>query len=184
MAVVDANANFLYIDVGANGRISDGGVWERCSLKSAIENATLNLPATDLLSGTREEVPYVFLADEAFPLTDYLLKPFPSRLLTSQRRRFNYRLSRARQVVERAFGLLAQRFRIFRGTIALEPDKCDLVVKAACVLHNWLNASGHTTIQQSDALDVPFDPLSSHYRASRQSAREVRNAFCDYFSAT
>ncbi len=33
MAIVDADYKFIYIDVGTNGRISDGGVWNKTKLK-------------------------------------------------------------------------------------------------------------------------------------------------------
>ena len=181
MAVVDADANFIYIDVGSNGRNSDGGVWDECSLSTALENKTLNLPAAERLSDAENaEVPYVFLADEAFPLKSYLLKPYPGRGITPQKMRFNYHLSRARQVVERAFGLLAQRFRLFRGSIQCSPETCDSVIKTACVLHNWLNI---INVPQQDVQEVPFDPLPASLRtASQRSARNIRDAFSDHFS--
>ncbi|XP_045120471.1 uncharacterized protein LOC123509914 [Portunus trituberculatus] len=37
MALVDADYKFMYVDVGASGRASDAGVWERCGLRDAIE---------------------------------------------------------------------------------------------------------------------------------------------------
>lgn len=51
---------------------------------------------------------------------------------------FNYRLSRARRVVENAFGLMANRFRVLLTQIALEPEKVDKLVLATCCLHNFL----------------------------------------------
>ena len=50
MAVVDADLIFRYIDIGTNGRISDGGVWNKCSLCEAITGNELNLPDTESLS--------------------------------------------------------------------------------------------------------------------------------------
>ena len=36
MAIADANQKFLYVDIGENGRMSDGGVWKDCLLSKAL----------------------------------------------------------------------------------------------------------------------------------------------------
>ena len=41
--------------------------------------------------------------------------------LTDERRIYNYRHSRARRISENLFGIVANRWRLFRGTIALHP---------------------------------------------------------------
>lgn len=56
--------------------------------------------------------------------------------LTIKERVFNYSLSRARRIVQNAFGILVSRFRIFEKPIALSPEKADSIVKTTCVLHN------------------------------------------------
>ena len=47
-------------------------------------------------------------------------------------------MSRARKVVEIAFGILANRWRIFHRCIHLNPDNVTTVVKATVLLHNIL----------------------------------------------
>ena len=44
MAVVDANNNFLCVDIGTNGRVSDSGIWKDSVLRKAIESGELSLP--------------------------------------------------------------------------------------------------------------------------------------------
>lgn len=71
-----------------------------------------------------------------------MLKPFRQADLTSTEKKiYNYRLSRARHIVENAFGILATRFRIFHTQINLEPENIESVVMASCVLHNFLMKS-------------------------------------------
>ncbi len=116
MALVDSNYRFLYVDVGCNWRISDGGVFDGYALQDALEKRTSNIPAPAPLPESDQLAPYCIVADEAFPL-DYLMKPYPNRRLSVEQCIFNYRLSRARRMVENAFGTLANRFRVLLTTI-------------------------------------------------------------------
>ena len=101
---------FLYIDVGCQGRISDGGVFHQTRLHEAIENGSANIPPDAPYPNTHVPRPFVMVGDEAFPLRTYLMKPFPQRNLSNDQRKYNYRLSRARRIVENAFGILANRY--------------------------------------------------------------------------
>lgn len=113
MAAVDAQYCFTFVDIGALGSESDGGVFGRSLFGKSLRNGTLNLPDNTCLPGTEVLSPYTFIADEAFPLCENLMRPFPGRELTIERRVYNYRHCRARRVVENAFGILAARWRIF-----------------------------------------------------------------------
>lgn len=48
------------------------------------------------------------------------------------------RLSRARRIVENAFGVMANRMRVFRAPIPLKPEKVVHLVLASTALHNYL----------------------------------------------
>ncbi|XP_069585020.1 uncharacterized protein [Ranitomeya imitator] len=135
MALVNANYEFINVDVGMNGRVSDGGVLEHTLFGERLNNYDLHLPPN---SETRGNLNFVFVGDEAFPLHPNLIKPFPQKNLTEERRIFNYRLSRARRVVENAFGIMANRFRVFHTPINMKLESIDSVVLACCVLHNFL----------------------------------------------
>lgn len=112
MAVVNANYEFIYVDVGANGRISDGGVWGNSTLSKLLETNHAKIPESCTLPNSNRKLPYVFVADDAFPLKPYILKPFPHRNQTDEQRIFSYRLSRARRIVENAFGIMSSRYRV------------------------------------------------------------------------
>uniref|UniRef100_A0A1B0GMF1 Uncharacterized protein n=1 Tax=Phlebotomus papatasi TaxID=29031 RepID=A0A1B0GMF1_PHLPP len=142
MAIVDANYNFLLVDIGTNGRISDGGVLQQTYFYELLDEKKLNIPRPErLVIGKDTIYPYVFVADDAFPMKQEIMKPFkpPSgQFLTREQSTFNYRLSRARRVVENAFGILSNRFQILQTTIALPPETVEMIVLACCSLHNYL----------------------------------------------
>ena len=126
-ALVDADYCFQYINVGNDGQSSDSTVFKTSTLNIAMENNLLHWPDGGFCVG-----------DNAFPLQTNLLKPFSHRNLTQKEKIFNYRLSRARRVVENAFGILAARFCIFMRSIDLKVDTTAELVKAASAIHNWL----------------------------------------------
>jgi hypothetical protein len=60
MAVVDADCNFVFADAGAQGRISDGGVFKNTVLARLLEDGALNLPKAKPLPNTdgQFDIPY------------------------------------------------------------------------------------------------------------------------------
>lgn len=161
MALVDAQYRFMYVDVGANGRQSGGAVFANCRLSSALENNNLNIPFDQQLPGSYHLTPFVIVADDAFPMKPYLMKPYPSRLYDDKSSLiFNYRLSRARQIVENAFGILANRWRVLRGRISLGPEKAEKVVLACCVMHNYLRTRNSSHYMPADLVDT--EAVDSH----------------------
>ncbi|KAG9267065.1 hypothetical protein AMEX_G19742 [Astyanax mexicanus] len=138
MAVVDAHYKFVYACVGTQGRISDGGVFAHSDLRVAMDRGLLHAPPEEPLPNSNITMPYMFIGDEAYPLRPDLMKPYPFRSMNKDQRIYNYRLSRARRVVENAFGILANRFRVFRSTICLEPNKVVTITLACLCLHNFL----------------------------------------------
>jgi len=138
MAVADASYMFTYVDVGDYGRQCDSAVFNNSTFGKALNNDILNIPHSDFLPGMTANARYCFVGDEAFPLKENLQRPYPGKMLSEKRRIYNYRLSRARRVVENAFGILSARWRFLRGPIEAEPEKAGKYVLAAIALHNWL----------------------------------------------
>lgn len=139
LAVVDANYEFIYVNAGTNGRISDGGVLHETDFGELLENKKLNLPSPTSFPNNRDIcLPFTFIGDEAFALKENLMKPYPSKRITRAEKIFNYRLCRGRRVVENAFGILANRFRVLQTTLNIDVQKVEIIVLACCTLHNFL----------------------------------------------
>lgn len=138
LAVADADYKFIWCSVGAPGSASDAGVFNGTRLRPALEEGRLPLPDPDPLTRDDQETPYFLIGDDAFPLRTWLMKPYGGKDITHMQRVFNYRLSRARRVVENAFGILANRWRCLLTCLQLQPRNVNKVVKGTLTLHNWL----------------------------------------------
>ena len=108
------------MDIGDYGSNADGSVFKNCLFGQALINGQLNIPPPKPLPNFPEggPLPHVIVADETFPLRVDLMRPFPRgrsvNTLPKDQQVFNYRLSHARRIVEKAFGILAQRWRVFQ----------------------------------------------------------------------
>ncbi|GBM13583.1 hypothetical protein AVEN_123995-1 [Araneus ventricosus] len=79
LALVDANYNFLFVDIGCQGRISDGGVFKHTKLHTLLNSKQLGLPPIASLQSSNFLAPYVIVADDAFALKkNYHETLFPS----------------------------------------------------------------------------------------------------------
>lgn len=184
LALVNAQCEFIMVNVGTNGRVSDGGVFANTTFSNKLKNNTLRIPEPSPLPGTNDPVPYVFVADDAFPLQENLMKPYGHPDLNKEQQTYNYRVSRARCVVERTFGIMACRFRILLTTINLSPRKVCKIVLACCYLHNYLRQREvaeywEGTCRPGSTAYIPLAPTNIN---SSSSAKEVRDKYCRYFN--
>ncbi|KAL4132034.1 hypothetical protein QTP88_009255 [Uroleucon formosanum] len=171
MAVVDANLQFISIDVGAYGKEGDSNVFKNSNFGKLLYSNKLDLPGPALLPETESNPqPYVFIGDEAFALHTHLLRPYPGRNLTDIRRVFNYRLSRARRMVECAFGVLANKWRVLHTPIQVEPDFTDEIIKACCVLHNFVRKRDGTNFENSETISL--EDIEVHETGTRSQGIE------------
>lgn len=202
-ALVDADYNFIFVDVGCQGRISDGGVFKNTKFYKKLESKELGLPEDSLIPSLNKTMPYVFLADEAFALTTHIMKPYSGiHEKGTLERIFNYRLSRARRIVENVFGIISAIFRVLRKPILLSPAKSQIIVMAVCCLHNYIRKSRNSrniytppgTFDQEDEQgnivpgnwrqekksETSFLPLKNTPRKTAATAKEIRNNFAEY----
>lgn len=153
MAIVDADYQFIYVDVGINGRVSDGGVLKKTEFYKRLNEGALNIPPPEKTTQDSDPLPFVYIGDEAFALRPDFLKPYPQRKLSDHDKRiYNYRVCRARRIVENAFGILAARFQIFHSAINFQSvEDISFVVLACCTLHNYLCKSRRDYITPDDS---------------------------------
>lgn len=190
MALVDANLKFIAVEVGALGRNSDGGIFANSNLGEGFLSGAFRIPADEPLVNGHHlgPMPYVIVADEAFPLKTNIMRPYPGKNLSEGEKIYNYRHSRARRTSENAFGLLANRWRIFHSKIALKPDFASRVVKAACVLHNLCVRASTSTDDTQDLSSTDSDntvnlqPFKQQPTRPSAEAMYIRDSFKDYFA--
>ncbi|XP_039962355.1 putative nuclease HARBI1 [Bactrocera tryoni] len=188
MALVNAKYQFTMVEVGANGRVSDGDVYGNSNFAVMHEERKLKISPPVKPHGFDKELPFVFVADDAFALHENFMKPYSHRGLTHQQLQYNYRVSRARRVVENAFGIMSSRFRILLTTINLSPEKCSKIVLAICYLHNFLSkrssASYLRRVEENDKQFIEMAELqNTTSRNYSNKAMEIRNIFCEYFNS-
>ena len=68
------------------------------------------------------------------------MRPYPrsARRLSEAERIFNYSLSRSKNKVENAFGILANTWRIYQRPFECRVQLCDKLILATVVLHNYV----------------------------------------------
>lgn len=198
LAVVDADYKFIFMDVGASGSGSDAGLWNTCEIHEKLQNNQLGVPQPEPLPGDEggQDIPYFMIGDDAFALKPYMMKPLPLRHMTREQRLYNYRLSRARRIVENAFGILASRFRCLLTTMQQDPGNVQIIVACCCILHNLLRMRNPAAAEGAgpidDDEDIPgsqnretlpdMEDMNAARNASRM-AKEQRDYLVNYISS-
>ncbi|XP_029679979.1 uncharacterized protein LOC115245692, partial [Formica exsecta] len=200
------NADYIltFVDIGAYGRRSDGGIFRDSIIGHKFNNREMNLPKSEPLTIDGPSLPYVLVGDETFQLTEYLLRPYPGKGgLNQERTIFNYRLSRARRTIENTFGILVSQWRILKRPIICTVEKSMKIVQAIVCLHNWLrkqdigvNQYVDETLVDQDRPDgfvpgswrediensVLRDITTCGNNNSTRNAIKIRENFCNYFN--
>ena len=167
MAIVDATARFMWVSVGFPGNSHDSIIfqstqlWSDITEKKVIPEISQNIDGTDIYP--------MILGDSAFPFRIWLMKPYSNAVLSAEQHYFNYRLSRARMVSERAFGQLKSRWRVLYRKSSCQPDAVKCIALACVVLHNICIDMGDSLPSQ---LDLTEDPVQ-HGRRSKKEVREL-----------
>lgn len=127
LALVDADYKFVTVDIGANGKNSDSAIFRDSQLGKSLFDDKLDIPPSKLSPNSNTELPHAIVADEAFPLYKHIMRPYPGSQLRQNvsNKIYNYRHSRARRVLENAFGILAKQFRIYSQKLQISSEHLD-----------------------------------------------------------
>lgn len=117
------------------------------------------------------------------------MKPYPRHQSLTDRTKavFNYRLSRARRIVENAFGILTHRFRLFATPIHLCTESVENATTAACIIHNSLieeRTSRESTSDTISPTNLNSIDNSNEDEVYSDEPHNIRDQFRDYFMTT
>jgi len=178
-AVVDPRGFFMCVSSGFPGKTHDAG---------ALQQTPLWTEHGEWFS----KAGYCIYGDAAYPLKDWLLTGFRHRKKTDDEIKFNRQGSRARVIIECAFGKLKGQWRVLmRGLETQTHEDWNSCINTCCILHNLTITMGgqgwkfgdsfHSGIPHRDAGDASFrtDPGSVQFSPGQgrdsSTAKEWRN---------
>ena len=148
-SVANADLCSISVEFRSYGLSSNSKMFKNWAFGELLEINKLNMPDPSVESSDAEELstPFVFVGDEALALSEHMVRQYPNKNLTCLKFIYNYRVSRARRIVECTFGILAGKWRIHPIPVDLKPNYCDSIIKACCLLHNYVRKIGGTSVR-------------------------------------
>ncbi|XP_036410905.1 protein ANTAGONIST OF LIKE HETEROCHROMATIN PROTEIN 1-like [Megalops cyprinoides] len=182
--VVNGLGQFWDVCAGFPGSTEDVTILQNSTLWATASEGGLSPQPPRSFMG--RPLRYLLLGDAAYPLQSWLLKCYSdSGQLTPRQQAFNYRLSRARSVIENAFLRLKARWQCLHKRNDCSLDLLPTMILACCILHNVCEVHGDIfseewleAVSQSEC-PQPSDTVPAS--ADDPAAEEVRSLFCDYF---
>ena len=173
--VCDAEYRILNVNASWPGSVHDARVWRNSAVFRLLSSG---------MAGDK-----LLIADSAYPISPFLMKPFSQAEATIDpvKRRFNTKICKDRVLVENTLGQLKSRFPMLRTPIRLSLEKVPSFIVACCVLHNVGKHLGDTF--EDDKMDEPDGDavdgddgqppsqgqVTSNAAAVRQAGQQRRN---------
>lgn len=174
-ALAGANLIFLHLATGYPGSTHDARMFRSSDIFTYAERGDILQYPEEIIENHR--IKPLILGDGAYPLSTYLMKPYPQSVaLTRDEVKFNKKLSGARVLVERAFGILKARYRILLKRLDSQITNVSDVIIACVVLHNFCQSQNDQYMDYDKILD---ELMSKERRAKlhrRQNNAVVGNA--------
>nr|CAI5866954.1 unnamed protein product [Callosobruchus analis] len=183
LGVADVNYCFITIDVGPYGKSADSNIFKQSLLNKKLCSGSLDIPDKRPLRNfnSNTPMPFTIVADEAFAMSENVMRPYAKKDLDNKKRIFNYRLTRARRLIECTFGILANKWRIFHtAAIHLDPDFATMIVLTTCVLHNFVRLRDGFKFEDTltcAMVDIPVIGTGG----TGKSAKQVRDTLAEFF---
>lgn len=146
-AICDSSGRFLDIFVGYPGSVHDTRIMKNSSFYRARR-----YPPTG----------YILLGDGGYPCLDTpicLITPYKEPVNGPVQGRFNYHHSKARSIIERAFGMMKTRWRstLFKA-LEVKPTFAPQVIASCAFLHNVCLDNGDMLEPDEDVVQDMLDP--------------------------
>ncbi|XP_030768432.1 protein ALP1-like [Sitophilus oryzae] len=180
--VVDHLYRFWDISINFPGSCHDAVVFKNSNLFKRAHD--LIPKGTSHIDG--KDVPFFLLGDPAYPLLNWLQKPYIG-VIDPQEESFNCYLSSARIIVENAFGRLKARWRCLLKRVDIQYSFVPKVVSACCVLHNIVETNKEKFLEQwlkavVEANIVIPQPTSYVNKESCSDAKSIRDHLKQYMA--
>ncbi|XP_069821244.1 uncharacterized protein [Dendropsophus ebraccatus] len=181
LAVADTSYRFVALELCMYE--GDPSLLRRSMIGRSLAAGSLHIPPDKSLPGSQSApLPHVFAAGKTFPLSSHILQPYTAESdLSIPQKIFNYRLSRARRPAQCAFSLLAKKWQIFLKPIPLAVDFAMTVVKAACVLHNYVLRREGCVLE--DTLEDPIPDMPAQLSYDSSAVVDMRETYAAYFTS-
>ena len=125
---------------------------------------------------------FVIAGEEAFALSEHVLWPYSNKNLSIQQRIYNYRLTRAHRMVERAFCILANKWRIFHRPLHVTPQFCDSKAQACCILHNFVHLNNGFQLENT-LFESNLESILATGTRGNTKGEYVTDYFAKYFTS-
>jgi hypothetical protein len=183
LAICDANYCFTYVEIGDFGKNNDASIYNNSRFNKKLQAGTLNIPEPAYLPGKNDcKMPFVLVGDEAFALSNAMMRPYGGKDLPQNKTVFNYCLSRARRFIECSFGILTNKWRIFHRPLNVNIELAIDIIKACVVLHNFVRLRVGYLHEESLSYTGLFENegnVPSRYTGTGPTA--IRDYFTNYF---
>lgn len=156
-------------------------MWNTSDLKEFLKTNYLNGETNTWLLGIKNNVFIVkpninlsyIVGDAGYPLEPYLITPFRSAEDGTAESRFNYIHAQARNVVERAIGVLKNRFRCILGARQLhyKPKMAGKITSVCAALHNiCIHYKIESTVEPDESTEIPSNEAMSNLNENNEDA--------------